>query len=69
MFVQLWNGKTLKDLYDYVHDRMPLGQPGSLSAEECADIVAYILAQSGLPDIVHHAPTPAAALIGWKQAY
>jgi alcohol dehydrogenase (cytochrome c) len=48
-FVQLWNGKTLKNLYDYVHDQMPLGQGGSLDPQEYADIVAYMLAQSGLP--------------------
>jgi mono/diheme cytochrome c family protein len=23
-FVQLWSGKSLKNLYDYVHDQMPL---------------------------------------------
>ncbi len=27
------------------------------------------IAQSGLPGVVHHALTPAAAFIGWKQAY
>ena len=49
VFNQLWNGKTLKDFYDYVHTQMPLGQAGSLTGQQDADIVAYILAQSGLP--------------------
>jgi alcohol dehydrogenase (cytochrome c) len=44
-----WEGKTLKDFYDYVRQNMPLGQGGALDSQEYADIVAYILAQSGLP--------------------
>ena len=49
IFAQQWNGKSLKDLYSYVHDQMPLGKAGSLDPKEYADIVAYMLAQSGLP--------------------
>jgi alcohol dehydrogenase (cytochrome c) len=48
-FSALWNGKTLKDFYDLVHSTMPLGQAGTLDGQEYADIVSYILAQSGLP--------------------
>jgi PQQ-dependent dehydrogenase (methanol/ethanol family) len=44
-----WNGKKLSDLYSYVHTNMPLGLANSLPSQEYADIVAYILAQSGLP--------------------
>jgi mono/diheme cytochrome c family protein len=49
VFQQQWNGKTLEDFYAYVRSNMPLGQGGELDAQEYADIVAYILAQSGLP--------------------
>jgi alcohol dehydrogenase (cytochrome c) len=49
IFEQQWNGKTLKDFYNYVHDQMPLGQAGSLDGQEYANVVAYMLAQSGLP--------------------
>jgi PQQ-dependent dehydrogenase (methanol/ethanol family) len=48
-FQQQWNGKTLKDFYSYIHSNMPLGQGGELNSQEYADIVAYLLAQSGLP--------------------
>lgn len=48
-FSALWNGKTLKDFYDYVQANMPLGQGAALKGQEYADIVAYILAQVGLP--------------------
>jgi alcohol dehydrogenase (cytochrome c) len=48
-FSAMWNGKTLKDFYDYVQANMPLGQGAALKGQEYADIVAYILAQVGLP--------------------
>ena len=49
VFRDQWNGKTLKDFYEYVHQNMPLGQGGELNSQEYADIVSYILAQNGLP--------------------
>lgn len=49
VFNDQWDGKTLGDFYNYVHQNMPLGQGGNLSSQENADIVAYILAQNGLP--------------------
>jgi glucose dehydrogenase/mono/diheme cytochrome c family protein len=48
-FSALWNGKTLKDFYDYVQANMPLGQGAALKGQEYADIVAYVLAQVGVP--------------------
>ncbi|HEY5307629.1 MAG TPA: PQQ-binding-like beta-propeller repeat protein, partial [Casimicrobiaceae bacterium] len=48
-FVAQWNGKSLKDFYNYVHSNMPLGQGGELNSQEYADIVAYVLAHNGLP--------------------
>ncbi len=49
IFNDQWGKKTLKDFYNYVHTNMPLGQGGELNSQEYADIVSYILAQSGLP--------------------
>jgi alcohol dehydrogenase (cytochrome c) len=48
-FAAKWNGKTLTDLYTYTRDQMPKGSGGSLSDQEYADIVAFMLAQNGLP--------------------
>jgi len=48
-FIAQWNGKSLKEFYGYIHDSMPLGQGGALDGQVYADIVAYILAQSGVP--------------------
>ena len=41
--------RPCKDFYSYVHDQMPLGQGGALDDQEYADIVAYVLAQNGVP--------------------
>lgn len=49
VFAQRWDGKKLSDFYAFVHADMPLGLGASLPSQEYADIVAYLLAQSGLP--------------------
>ena len=49
LFKDQWNGKKLSDFYGYVHTNMPLGMGASLSTQEYADIVAFVLAQNGLP--------------------
>src|SRR5215813_229610 len=48
-FIERWNGKKLSELYEFVHGDMPLGLGASLPSQEYADIVAYLLAQNGLP--------------------
>ena len=48
-FNRQWDGKKLSDFYGYVHTDMPLGLGASLPSQEYADIVAFLLAQSGLP--------------------
>jgi len=49
LFKDQWNGKKLSEFYGYVHTNMPLGMGASLSTQEYADIVAFVLAQNGLP--------------------
>src|SRR5690349_20148027 len=44
-----WRGKPLSDLFVYIRDRMPKNEPGSLSAEEYADVLAYVLKMNRLP--------------------
>jgi mono/diheme cytochrome c family protein len=48
-FVARWAGSSLERLVDYVYRAMPLHQPGALSRETDADIIAYILAQNRFP--------------------
>ena len=48
-FLRKWNGRTLAALVEYLGATMPANNPGYLSADEWADIVAYMLATSGMP--------------------
>ena len=38
-----WSGKALSELYSYIREQMPKNEPGSLTAEEYADVLAYVL--------------------------
>jgi mono/diheme cytochrome c family protein len=48
-FLRKWNGRTLAALYEYLRATMPANNPGYLSETDFADIVAYMLAVSGMP--------------------
>jgi mono/diheme cytochrome c family protein len=48
-FLRKWNGRTLAALYDYLRVTMPANNPGYLSETDVTDIVAYMLAVSGMP--------------------
>jgi mono/diheme cytochrome c family protein len=56
-FLANWTGKTLGDLYEKVQTTMPATAPGTLSPEQTADTVAYLLSKDNFP-------TGAAALEG-----
>ena len=45
-----WGGKPLSDLYDWVLNKMPKNDPGTLSPQESVDVIAYILKQNGMPE-------------------
>ena len=44
-----WEGKTLGDLFEYVSTNMPVGQAGTLSDEQYANLLAAILKQNEFP--------------------
>ena len=48
-FMRVWSGKSLYRLYEFVSTRMPYGNPGSLTAEQYASVVAYVLRRNGYP--------------------
>lgn len=48
-FLKKWNGRTAKALYETMSTTMPVGSAGSLSAQEYADVLAYLLEISKLP--------------------
>ena len=48
-FAAAWNGRTVGDLFDLIRLTMPDDDPGSLSREVYADLVAYVLAVNKYP--------------------
>ena len=62
VFHATWNGRRLWDLYAFVRDRMPKTEPGSLSDEEYADVVAYLLKMNQMPSGKYEMPSDSARL-------
>jgi len=48
-FLSNWNGLSVGDLFERIRTGMPPAQPGKLSREAKADIVAYLLAFNKFP--------------------
>ena len=48
-FLRNWNGRSLGALFEYARTTMPVNNPGFLPDQELADVLAYMLQQSGLP--------------------
>jgi quinoprotein glucose dehydrogenase len=48
-FMDRWRGQTLGDLSERVRTTMPQNKPGSLSRDDNAAIIAYILSVNGFP--------------------
>ena len=48
-FTANWDGVTIGDLADRIRISMPLNNPGSLSRQQTADVVAYILQFNQFP--------------------
>jgi hypothetical protein len=48
-FQNLWKDRSLAQLFSRIRETMPQDKPNTLSPEETADIVAYILNGNQLP--------------------
>ena len=48
-FMANWDGLTVGDLFDRIRISMPADRPGSLSRQEDADVIAYILQFNQFP--------------------
>ncbi|GBQ91434.1 cytochrome c [Gluconacetobacter johannae DSM 13595] len=46
-FVMNWAGAPLSDLFGYIRRAMPQMAPGTLSADDTASLVAFLLRQNG----------------------
>jgi mono/diheme cytochrome c family protein len=48
-FLTNWGTKTVGELFEKTHTTMPATAPGTLKAEDAADVVAYLLSVSKFP--------------------
>jgi cytochrome c5 len=48
-FREKWNGAPLSQLFGLVSNTMPKEQPGTLEADEYAEVIAYLLKINGAP--------------------
>ena len=48
-FIETWEGQTVADLQDLVHNTMPQDKPGSLSPEASLDVISYLLQYNKFP--------------------
>jgi mono/diheme cytochrome c family protein len=49
VFRARWGGHDLQELYGYIGDNMPKNDPGSLSPDDDASVVAYLLQLNAMP--------------------
>ena len=48
-FVMNWDGMSVGDLFEKIQTSMPADKPGSLSPEQNASLIAYILSANKFP--------------------
>jgi mono/diheme cytochrome c family protein len=48
-FMSNWTGQPLAALFDRIHTSMPTDQPGSLTAQQVADLIAFLLRSNRYP--------------------
>jgi mono/diheme cytochrome c family protein len=48
-FASNWNGVALGDMVERIRVSMPQNAPGSLSRQQVADVLAYMLRENGFP--------------------
>ncbi|MGE3579412.1 MAG: c-type cytochrome [Vicinamibacterales bacterium] len=61
-FVTKWTTRPLSDVFDYMRVSMPLNSPGGLSAQQNADLLAFLLKRAGLPAGPAELPAQSTAL-------
>ena len=48
-FMWGWSGQSVGDLFERIRLSMPPGQPSAMTRQEKADVLAFLLAQNGVP--------------------
>jgi hypothetical protein len=59
-----WQGRSLADLLAFLSEKMPKNDPGSLSAKEYTQVMAFLLKLNGMPAGRAELPADPAALRG-----
>lgn len=54
-----WQGRTLAELLEFLQEKMPKNDPGSLTDDEYVEVMAYLLKLNAMP--AGSAPLPATA--------
>ena len=62
LFKSRWEGRALSDLFNYIRTEMPKNEPGSLSPQESADVLAYLLKLNRMPTGAADVATDSVAL-------
>ena len=62
VFVSNWAGRPVAEFFGFIRAAMPKADPGSLTAEEYAAIVAFILKLNGMPAGKEALPADSTAL-------
>jgi S-disulfanyl-L-cysteine oxidoreductase SoxD len=65
-FQSNWNEQTLGDLFERIRISMPLTAPGSLSRQQVADVLAYLLSKDSYPTRQSELPTQTEVLQATK---
>ena len=63
-FLRKWDGKTVAELFTYVHKMMPTDNPGTLTDQQAIDSIAYMFAVSEIPAGDKELPTDPKVLEG-----
>jgi quinoprotein glucose dehydrogenase len=61
-FLANWQGKPVADVFEKTNSSMPATAPGSLSPEQTADVIAYLLSVGKYPAGAADLPAKAEAL-------
>ena len=48
-FTETWEGQSVADLFDLIHNTMPQDKPGTLSPDATIDVIAYLLEYNRFP--------------------
>lgn len=48
-FKVVWGGRLVSDLFGAIKEKMPKNDPGSLTAQEVAQVIAYLMKMNDIP--------------------